>query len=146
MIDRQLVEQKLDRIRQYLTELEPYASMDYGAYLNSNEHYRTAERLLQLIVDAAVEVNAHLLVESGRAAPDDYHVSFTNLALLGVLEAVFAETIAKSAGLRNRLVHDYADVNALMVFESIPHALRDYRTYIERVLAFLDRLDSRTTT
>lgn len=139
MIDRELVESKLDRIRQYLRELEPYPKMDFDAYLNNNEHYRTVERLLQLLVDAAVEINAHLLMESGQAAPEDYFTSFTRLATIGVLDSVFAERIAASTGLRNRLVHDYADVNALTVFESIPDALRDYGAYISRILAFLDR-------
>lgn len=139
MIDRTLVEGKLDRIRQYLTELEPYAQMTFDEYLGEYEHYRTAERLLQLIVDAGVEINSHLLVESGQAAPEDAFTSFTRLAMLGVCDAAFADRIAASTGLRNRLVHDYADVNALTVFESIPHAIEEYRAYAERILAFLDR-------
>lgn len=142
MIDRELVESKLDRIRQYLRELEPYPKMDFDAYLKNNEHYRTVERLLQLIVDAAIEINAHLLIESGQAAPEDYYTSFTRLVTVGALDTELAGRLAASTGLRNRLIHDYADVNALTVFESIPDALRDYGEYAAHVLAFLDRQSS----
>lgn len=142
MIDRELVESKLDRIRQYLRELEPYPKMDFDAYRKHNEHYRTVERLLQLLVDAAVEVNAHVLIELGRASPDDYYTSFTRLMTIGALDADLAERLAASTGLRNRLVHDYADVNALTVFESIPDALRDYGAYAARILVFLDQQSS----
>lgn len=138
MIDRALVESKLDRLKQYLGELKPYAGMTFSEYMSSNEHYRTAERLMQLVVDTAMEINSHLLVESGKSAPDDYYSSFTQLAPLKALDAALAKRLAASTGLRNRLVHDYADVDFKIVFQSIRDALRDYRAYSTKILAFME--------
>jgi uncharacterized protein YutE (UPF0331/DUF86 family) len=58
---------------------------------------------------------------------------------LGILPAEFAERIAKSAGLRNILVHDYNDVDRRIVYGSIRSCLADYPRYVEAIGRFLER-------
>jgi uncharacterized protein YutE (UPF0331/DUF86 family) len=58
---------------------------------------------------------------------------------LGILPAEFAERIAKSAGLRNILVHDYNDVDRRIVYGSIASCLADYPRYVEAIGRFLER-------
>ncbi|MCL6645753.1 MAG: DUF86 domain-containing protein [Dehalococcoidia bacterium] len=59
---------------------------------------------------------------------------------LGVYPQEFADRIARSAGLRNILVHDYNDADRKIVHASITSCLRDYHRYVEYVRDFLDRL------
>jgi len=139
MIDTKRIHESVDRIQGYLHELEPYTTMDFLVYLDSNEHYRTAERLLQLIVDQAVEINSHLLVESGLPSPVDYKTSFLHLVRIKVLPVDLTESISDSAGLRNLLVHEYAEVEAERVFSSIPQAMKEYTSYCKCVLKFLSK-------
>ncbi|MBI5418666.1 MAG: DUF86 domain-containing protein [Deltaproteobacteria bacterium] len=54
----------------------------------------------------------------------------------GVLEPVFASKIASSAGLRNRIVHEYDDIDPAKVFEAIQLALADLPVYLKGVLSF----------
>ena len=68
-----------------------------------------------------------------------YRESFIRLAELAVYPAEFAERIARSAGLRNILVHDYNDVDPRIVHDSIRGCLEDYRRYIELVDEFMER-------
>ncbi len=49
-----------------------------------------------------------------------------------------AEAVAPSAGLRNILVHEYNDVEHLILFESIGRCLRDYPAYADALLSFVD--------
>ncbi len=46
---------------------------------------------------------------------------------------------APSAGLRNRLVHEYEDINPHIVFQSIRMALEIYPEYIQQVQIYLER-------
>ncbi len=64
-----------------------------------------------------IDINDHLLTESGHPPPTDYYASFLQLGTLGVLEATFAPRIAASAGLRNRIVHEYDELNPDRVFD-----------------------------
>jgi len=47
--------------------------------------------------------------------------------------------IARCAGLRNRLVHEYEELDPRKVFESL-QAARDDATYVQRVEAYLNGL------
>ena len=137
MIDHEMIRGRIKRLTSYIEELRPFAHMPYKEYMGSYLYIRTAERILQLMVDTAVEINDHLLVESGLPAPEDYNASFINLVRIKLLAPDAAKSIAQSTGLRNLLVHEYAVVDAQRVFEAIPQAIREYTGYCKSVLKFL---------
>ncbi len=138
-VERGVVRRKLERIRENLRLLEPLARLDAAAYAADVYRRKAAEKLLQEVVEAAADVNAHLLVESGRAAPDDLYSSFLGLAELGVLDPELARRLAPSAGLRNRLIHEYEQIDDGVVLASLRQALDLYPRFIVAVLAFLPR-------
>jgi len=137
MIDHELIKDRIKRLRSYIEELRLFAHMPYKEYMGSFLHIRSAERILQLIVDTAVEINDHLLVESGQPAPPDYASSFINLVRIKLLTPEDAKSLSESTGLRNLLVHEYAVVEAQRVFDTIPQAIDEYTRYCKAVLKFL---------
>jgi uncharacterized protein YutE (UPF0331/DUF86 family) len=80
---------------------------------------RAAERLLQEAIEAALDINAHLIAERGRAVPDDSYGGFLALAELQILGDDLARELAPSAGLRNRLVHGYGTPDDRKVLAAI---------------------------
>jgi uncharacterized protein YutE (UPF0331/DUF86 family) len=95
----------------------------------------------------AIDINEHLIAELGsgaesRTARLTYRETFDRLAGLGVYPKEFAENIARSASLRNILVHDYNDADRRIVCGSVRPCLEDYRQYVERVAGFIDRLSA----
>jgi predicted nucleotidyltransferase len=76
MIDRELVNRKLSQIVEYLTALTPLQALSYADYMQQPLSRYAAERLLQLIVDTAVDINAHLIVELTSTPPQDDYDSF----------------------------------------------------------------------
>lgn len=86
-----------------------------------------------------IDVNYHLLTASGQAPPSDYHASFIALSSLGVLDGDFARRVSRAAGLRNRLVHDYDDLDATLVFEALQAALADIPRYLAAVNDYVKR-------
>jgi uncharacterized protein YutE (UPF0331/DUF86 family) len=59
-----------------------------------------------------------------------------------VVDAEFAGRIAACAGLRNRIVHEYDELDAKKVHEALQTALQDVPVYLRRVNEYLDRLPS----
>ena len=76
----------------------------------------------------------------GYAPPSDYHASFERLGAAGVLDVAFASRVARAAGLRNRLVHDYDDLDQRLVFDAVSLALVDVPAYTAAVHACVKRL------
>lgn len=102
-----------------------------------------AERLLQVVVDLAFDVNSHLAVARLGRAPDTGRQSFLDLAEAGVLSAEVAERLAPAAGLRNVLVHHYVDVRVDLVAAAIGTVLDDFPDYVTAVARFLHAEDQR---
>jgi uncharacterized protein YutE (UPF0331/DUF86 family)/predicted nucleotidyltransferase len=139
MIDRELVDRKLSQIVEYLTALAPLQGLSYESYLQQPLTRYAAERLLQLLVDTAVDINAHLIVELTSTPPQDYYDSFIKAAQAGVLSVDFALSIAQSTGLRNRLVHQYEAIDHVIVHSAIAAAITQYTEYCRHITTFLDR-------
>ncbi|HLD00090.1 MAG TPA: DUF86 domain-containing protein [Patescibacteria group bacterium] len=138
-LDKTLVKQKIEHILSYLEELRPIATLSYEEFVGDKRNFRATERDLQLIVDTAVDINNHLIVSSGALPPDDYFESFTKLADIKILPREFAENIAKSTGLRNRLVHEYEEINLSVLFEDLENDINDYKQYCKLIIERLER-------
>ena len=137
-VDRAIIRRKLETIALRLKQLEPIAQLDEQDYLAEDIwHRKGTERLLHEVIEAAVDINAHLLVQSGRAAPDSMFESFVELGNAKVLSKELAETLAPSAGLRNRLVHEYETIDEALVHRAVRDALQDYPRYVAAIEAFI---------
>jgi uncharacterized protein YutE (UPF0331/DUF86 family) len=139
MIDRELVTRKLTLITADLQALAPLAAKTREVFLASDTDEVLVERYLERIVGRMLDVNYHLLVESGQRPPKDYYESFTRLAKLGTLPVEFASRIAACAGLRNRLVHEYDDIDPGRVHEAAASAVRDVPEYLRLVRRFVEK-------
>ena len=115
-IDTDLVTRKLLLIAADLEPLAAIAARGVAAYESSVVDQAVVERRLERAIGRMIDVNYHLLTASGQPPPPDYHSSFVRMAEFGVLDAGFARQIARAAGLRNRLVHDYDDLGHRLVF------------------------------
>ena len=138
-IDRELVTRKMLLIARDLDELRGMLPAGLDEYLRSPKDQAMVERYLERMIGRAIDVNFHLITGSGHAPPSDYHASFIQLATLRILEPDFAARIARAAGLRNRLVHEYNGIDQRKVHEALQAALRDIPVYLQRVQQFVAR-------
>ncbi len=141
--DVELVTRKLVLIAGDLDALGTVAAKPRDRFLESAGDQAVAERLLERIIGRMIDVNYHLITESGLPPPSDYYTSFLLLAKLGVIDEAFARHLAPSAGLRNRLVHEYEMVDPAKVFEALEPARADTVAYLRAVEAYLRGLLSR---
>jgi uncharacterized protein YutE (UPF0331/DUF86 family) len=144
MVRREFVKRKLQLIAEDLGRLAHFKDETFEAVTADFIKLAAVERLLERIVLRAIDVNEHLLSELATGREEritrlTYRQTFLGLADLGILPADFAERIAKSAGLRNILVHDSDDADRRIVHTSIRHCLVDYQRYIEAIDEFLER-------
>ena len=75
-----VVRKKLALIVGNLQALEPIARLSVVQYREDLFRRKGTERLLQELIEASVDVNAHLLVQEGYPPPDDYYHGFLMLA------------------------------------------------------------------
>lgn len=135
MIDKELVTRKVLLITEDLRALGPLAAKPVAEYLASPTDEVLAERYLERIIGRMIDVNYHVLTESGQPPPPDYFQSFTALAGIGLLDREFATRIAACAGLRNRITHEYETIDPARVHDALQTAVRDIPEYLKRLAA-----------
>jgi len=141
VIDRELVTRKLVLISTELGPLERLAALSLDAFLADPTHAVLAERYVERAVGRMIDVNYHLLTESGHPPPPDYYQSFLALAGLGACPAGFARRIAGAAGLRNRIAHEYDEIDPQRLHAALSDAIRDIPEYIRLVDAWVSGRD-----
>ena len=125
-----LIEKKLDLIVGYLSELFPIISLDNATIKNNKEKLRAVERLLQIIVDTAVDINTHIIAEENFESPDTYRGTFIVLGDKNVLPKEFSNKISDSVGLRNAVMHQYEKVDVDRMLNDIRNNIDDYKEYV----------------
>ena len=137
-LDAQLARRKLATITRNLDLLAAVEGLTLAEYRADAFRRKGTERLLQELVEAAVDVNIHLLrAAAGAPAPPDYYQSFIALGRHGIVPAPLAEGLAPAAGLRNCLVHEYDAVDDAIVLAAVGQARRDFTAYVAAIEAYL---------
>ena len=139
MIDAELVTRKIVLITRDLTALEPIARLGQPGFLADPTNEALAERYLERMIGRMIDINYHLITETGNPPPADYYGSFTELGRVGALDPETAQRLASSAGLRNRIVHEYDELDPKRIFEAVQASLRDIPEYLRQVNAFVSR-------
>ena len=137
MIDVELVTRKILLITKDVESLHALGAMSVEEFLRDPSAAVLAERYIERAVGRMIDINYHLLTESGQPPPPDYYQSFIQLAVLGVYPHEFGQRIAACAGLRNRIAHEYDDIDPQKLFEAVRQAVIDVPKYLRRVNAWL---------
>ncbi len=110
-LDRAVLTRRLRLLDETLAQLHELADIDAETLRREPLTRAALERLIQVTVDLAVDVNAHVVVGLGAPPPVTARASFAAAADVGMLDSELAERLAPATGLRNLLVHRYADVD-----------------------------------
>lgn len=135
------VSQKLEEILGYLKEIEELLKFTDKEILNDSLKLHTAERLLQLIVDAIIDVNQHFIKELNLKISEDFQGTFYILAENNILPTDFAAKIAPVVGLRNLIVHRYEKLDKPLFIATFRKNYSDFKMYLKIINDHLKTID-----
>lgn len=139
MIDKELIKNKLADLSGYYKELTNLTKNDTPGILGDSLKLHSLERLFQLIVDIAIDINTHIISEMNLEVPGDYQSSFITLGENKILPMDFSLRIAPSVGMRNLIVHRYGKADLKKVVEDIRNEIGDYETYMKYIGEFISK-------
>lgn len=140
MIDPQLVIRKMLLIGRDLEPIRRLGGKTLEEYLSDEDAEILAERYLERIIGRMIDINYHVITESGQAPPLDYHESFLRLGAVGILPADFARELSACAGLRNRIAHEYDAIDPTRIHAALRGAAELFPRYLAHIQAYLDTL------
>lgn len=114
---------------------------DFIRELESEKSYRGVERLIQLAIQALLDLGLMAISALKARRPRTYSEVGRVLHELGILDRQEAETLRSMAGLRNILVHAYAAVDREKVLGFAENLKRDARHIATKILESVRRSD-----
>ena len=136
-VDKKIVIRKITLIREDLPELEKIGKMKLKEFIKDNFEEILAERYLERIIGRMIDINYHILTESGNPSPLDYYHSFTDLGKANIITDGSAKKMAQFAGLRNVLAHEYDFIDKKKVWQGMKSLLKLLPSYLSGIGEFL---------
>jgi uncharacterized protein YutE (UPF0331/DUF86 family) len=136
-IDKILIKRKITLIAEDLTSLKEIADLSLEKYLADHKNEILAERYLERIIGRMIDINYHLITETGHTPPRDYFSSFIQLGKMKIIPVAESEKLALSAGLRNRLAHEYDAIDEKQIYAAVKVCFKDIPAYLKNINSFI---------
>jgi uncharacterized protein YutE (UPF0331/DUF86 family) len=88
---------------------------------------------LQLAIQACIDMGTHIITDQGWGTPGSLSEVFYKLEDRGVIDRPLSDLLVQMVGFRNRVIHDYEDVDLNIVYEIWQDGLKDIEKYIQRI-------------
>ena len=136
-VDKKIVIRKITLIQDDLLKLKEIGKMKMSEFVKSDFQDVLAERYLERIIGRMIDINYHILTESGNPSPLDYYHSFTDLGKANIITDGSAKKMAQFAGLRNVLAHEYDFIDKKKVWQGMKSLLKLLPLYLSGIGEFL---------
>ncbi len=130
----EVVFRRLKAIDEYLKTLRKLQNYSLQEFLAEPERYGSAERFLQLCVEALNDAGSHIIAEENLGRVDSYADIPDLLFERGYLGDNLRSAWIKMIGFRNILVHEYLEIDRNIVYEVLQNHLIDIEE-MQRVFA-----------
>lgn len=135
MVNRDIVSRKLRYMRDCLDILRRCRSFTLERFVSDPFIYSTAERNLQLAIECAIDIGAHIIADEELGEADEYNQIFLLLGEHNILPDSLTASLVKAAKFRNMLVHIYETVNKKQVYDIVQRDLDDLEKFAQIVAA-----------
>ena len=137
MIDEELVASRIAKIREYANLLARLLQSSKRQFVQDPAYYLQAERLLEVMIQAMLDIGNHLIAGLLLKKPQDYRQVFDILAQNGILPEELLSRVRALVGLRNLLVHEYFEIDHERLHDEAKAGLTDFERFCEAVVRFL---------
>ena len=137
MIDKVLIEKKLQELNRCLKELEDSRNLSRHEFYSSLSKQWMICHGLQLSIQILIDIGNHILAGIGENQIEDYVDIIDKLGGRNIVPSEFSKAIRGMAGLRNILVHEYARLDLRKIYDILQNRLDDFYNFIKYIHQFL---------
>jgi uncharacterized protein YutE (UPF0331/DUF86 family) len=136
-VDKTLIMRKLSELEEYLNQVREFASIKREEYSEDWKVQRIIERTLQMMVELAVDISAHLISDKRLRVPTGYADTFKVLFEGGLINQGLYQVLAQMAKFRNIVVHQYDQIDDTIVVDILRNHLDDFVLFRDAVLKII---------
>jgi len=139
MIDYKLIAPKLESLQQYVTYLKSYKGRSVAELKKDYTLQGAVLRYLHLAIEASLDIGEMLISGLKLRKPEEARQIILILAEQKIITQEFGRRFAPVAGLRNILVHEYADIDIERIYDYLHRNLSDFDIFARQIAQFVKR-------
>ncbi len=136
MLDKERILIKIDELKRYIDEFKQVMPLDFNDYQRI-EKKRSSERLLQLSIECVIDICKIIVSGLRLGVPYEENDLFNKLFKSKIIDESMFNLLKEMRSFRNILVHEYADVDDQLVFETLHKRLGDFDDFAKVILNFI---------
>lgn len=137
MVDKILLKQKMTQLEEYISDIEEIThdnALDIEMFCQDKKIRRFAERTLHLAIECCLDIGSHIVSDEGFRVPATNKDIFLILYENKVIQSrKLTDRLQKMAQFRNLLVHDYARIEAQIVYHVLHNNLHDIKDFAKSI-------------
>jgi len=138
-LDKKLIHRKITLIDRDMKSLKQISLIPLNKFLHDHIFEAVAERNLERVAGRMIDINYHILAQAENESPVDYYNSFILLGNKNYLPVNLSRSLAKAAGLRNILAHEYDEIDEKKIYQAVLRCLKEVPLYVNHIIRFLDK-------
>ncbi len=134
MINKDIVNERVARIRKLLLKLKQIRELEEKDFGKDYDKQLIAERSLQIIAQAILDIGNHIIAHHGWGKPESYRQIITLLYQNKALSEGYQNELEGLASLRNILVHDYLSLKPDILYKDISNGISAIEFFIKEII------------
>jgi uncharacterized protein YutE (UPF0331/DUF86 family) len=127
---------RLERFNAGIEILEDVRKARKDVFISDLKLLSLAERNIQVCVEFIIDLSNFVIGKLGLKIPENYKESIEKIHEAGVIDDELKNSLIDLVGLRNILVHMYADIKADLIFDELGEIVRNLKLGVNKLLEF----------
>lgn len=138
MIDRVAINEKLEKLREYLMLLKEYRESSLKELKEDLKLQGAVRCYLQLSIECVIDIGEIIISGLRLPRPEEAREVIEILGKNKIIPLSFSKHFSSVAGFRNILVHEYAKVDINKLHQRLRNDLKDFNLYIRYIVRFIE--------
>jgi uncharacterized protein YutE (UPF0331/DUF86 family) len=127
---------RLERFNAGIEILEDVRKARKDVFISDLKLLSLAERNIQVCVEFIIDLSNFVIGKLGLKIPENYKESIERIHEAGAIDDELKNSLIDLVGLRNILVHMYADIKADLIFDELGEIVRNLKLGVNKLLEF----------
>lgn len=137
MIDYKIISPKLEKLQRYISYLNDYKKHPLEDLKKDHTLCGAVLHYLQLAIESSLDVGEMIISSLNLRKPEEARQVIIILAEEGILPKEFGSRFASVSGLRNILVHEYAEIDLERIYNYLQENLSDFDLFAREIARFI---------
>ena len=138
MVSESIV-RKVERFEEGIELLREIAGVSFKEYSKDMKLQSIAERNIQVCVETIIDISNMIISKERMKVPSTYRETIRILREAGILKGNIGRKMEELVGIRNIIVHMYADIKDKIIHENLKEFVKTLKEVLRILLKFCKR-------